>query len=461
MIVDPIVAIATAPGRGGVGVIRISLPNASLKQPEQLSDFLIALFNKAPVPRKASVVGLRNSAREIIDEGLLLYFDAPKSYTGEHVIEFQGHGGPAVLKACLDEILKAGAHLNLRHAQPGEFTQRAFLNDKLDLAQAEAVADLIDAGTVKAAKAAMASLKGVFSSLVNQLADELIHLRLLVEATLDFPEEEIDFLEKAGARQALQQCLATTKKLLQEGRDSLKLSQGLTVVLAGKPNVGKSSLLNALAGEERVIVTPVAGTTRDSIHHSLVFDGIPLRLVDTAGLRETTDIVEQIGIQRTRYEIEHADIVLHLLDDVRDLESAALPLDIGCDGPVVKVLNKIDLPENQGSAAASSGSNTPVVRISALKGLGLESLKNTVLNLSGLNPNHDFSFLARERHLVALAVCLSHLELAGLHAAQTDKVLDLFAEELRLAHDALGEITGRVLPDDLLGLIFSRFCIGK
>ena len=460
MIVDPIVAIATAPGRGGVGVIRISLPDASLKQAEQLSDFLFALFNKIPAPRIASVAGLRNSKHEIIDEGLLLYFNAPKSYTGEHVIEFQGHGGPAVLKACLDEILKAGAPLNLRHAQPGEFTQRAFLNDKLDLAQAEAVADLIDAGTVKAAKAAMASLKGVFSRLVNQLADELVHLRLLVEATLDFPEEEIDFLEKAGARQALQQCIVTTKKLLQEGRDSLKLSQGLTVVLAGKPNVGKSSLLNALAGEERVIVTPIAGTTRDSIHHNLVFDGIPLHLVDTAGLRETSDIVEQIGIQRTRYEIEHADIVLHLLDDLHDLQSAALPLDIHCDAPVVKVLNKIDLPENQG-AMPSVHSDLPVVRISALKGLGLASLKSAVLDLSGLNPNHDFSFLARERHLVALSACMSHLELAALHAAQTDKVLDLFAEELRLAHDALGEITGRVLPDDLLGLIFSRFCIGK
>jgi tRNA modification GTPase len=461
MIVDPIVAIATAPGRGGVGVIRISLPIASIRCHDHLVTFFQSLFGKFPSPRQANLVSLRNQNSEIIDEGLLLYFQAPKSYTGDHVIEFQGHGGPAVLKACLTEILLAGESFQLRLARPGEFTQRAFLNDKLDLAQAEAVADLIDAGSVKAAKAAMASLKGTFSRLVNQLADELVHLRLLVEATLDFPEEEIDFLEKAGAREALQQCVLTTKALLKEGRDSLKLSQGLKVVLAGKPNVGKSSLLNALAGEERVIVTPIAGTTRDSIHHHLVFHGIPLSLVDTAGLRETTDVVEKIGIQRTRYEIEQADIVLHLIDHVEDLETAALPLDIHYDGPVLKVLNKIDLMDPADLTSTESGCATRLVKVSALKGVGLEILKNSVLNISGINPSQDFTFLARERHLQSLNQCLSHLEVAGCHAAQTDKVLDLFAEELRLAHDALGEITGRVLPDDLLGLIFSRFCIGK
>lgn len=450
---EPIVAVATAPGKGGVGVVRFSFP-----QQNSFTRFLDAFVKKPLKPRLATLVALSDSDGWPIDSGIALRFDAPASFTGQWVLEFQGHGGSAVLQAVMEQAFAVARQLDipLRHAQAGEFTQRAFLNDKLDLAQAEAVADLIDAGSVAAAKAAAASLSGVFSAKVNALAELLVHLRLLLEATLDFPEEEIEFLEKADAKGQLQRILAAHEALLLQAREGARFRDGLQVVLVGEPNVGKSSLLNALAGEDVAIVSAVAGTTRDRIKQALNVRGVPLMLVDTAGLRATEDEVEQIGIQRTKASIEEADLLIVLRDltgtSHPDLESHLPPHD---HLPRLDVWNKADLRSNQQSQDHVG------LWVSAKTGAGLEALKDAILAKVGMAAVPEHGFMARQRHIQALLRCAEHLEAAAVFAQQDDRILDLFAEELRLAHDALGEITGKVLPDDLLGLIFSRFCIGK
>ncbi|MGB3422989.1 MAG: tRNA uridine-5-carboxymethylaminomethyl(34) synthesis GTPase MnmE [Castellaniella sp.] len=448
---DPIIAIATAPGRGGIGVIRVSGPD--------LRAWAEALCAQPLRPRHAHYLPFRDRCGETLDEGLALFFPGPHSYTGEDVLELQGHGGPAVLRRVLEDCLARGAAIGLRLAQPGEFTQRAFLNDRLDLAQAEAVADLIEASSTAAARSAMASLSGAFSAEVDALSERIVQLRMLVEATLDFPEEEIDFLEKYQAADRLGAVTAALDGVLRTARQGLVLREGLHVVLAGQPNVGKSSLLNALAGEDVAIVTPIAGTTRDRVVQQIHIDGIPLHIVDTAGLRETEDTVERIGIERSWAEIARAQVILHLQDarhpdDPLDAEIVQrLP-----DGvPVLRVWNKVDLLTSSDVAAADDAP----LRISAHTGAGLDALRARLLAIAGWAPGTESPWLARERHVHALEAARAHLQAAAGHAAHSDQVLDLFAEELRLAHEALCGITGQFTSDDLLGEIFSRFCIGK
>ncbi|MBO1114464.1 tRNA uridine-5-carboxymethylaminomethyl(34) synthesis GTPase MnmE [Bordetella petrii] len=445
----PIAAIATAPGRGGIGVVRVSGPD--------LSALARRLFGRELTPRHAHYLPFTADTGEALDEGIALYFRAPQSYTGEDVLELQGHGGPAVLRRILDRCLQAGADLGLRLAEPGEFTRRAFLNDRMDLAQAEAVADLIDASSVAAARGAMASLSGEFSARVNALSDRIVHLRMLVEATLDFPEEEIDFLEKYQARPTLQALAADLATLIAQARQGVILREGLHVVLAGKPNVGKSSLLNALAGDDIAIVTPIAGTTRDKVVQEIHIDGVPLHIVDTAGLRDTDDTVESIGIARTWKEIERADVILHLQDATQpaDALDAQIVARLPARTPLLTVFNKVDLLDQPFQAEAGQ------LGISAREGAGLDELRARLLALAGWNPGAESPWLARERHVHALQLAAEHLAAATEHAAQDDRVLDLFAEELRLAHDSLSSITGKFTSDDLLGEIFSSFCIGK
>ncbi|ANN69268.1 tRNA uridine-5-carboxymethylaminomethyl(34) synthesis GTPase MnmE [Bordetella bronchialis] len=448
----PIAAIATAPGRGGVGIVRVS--GASL------ANMVRRLFQRELIPRHAHLLPFTTDAGEVLDEGIVLFFPGPHSYTGEDVLELQGHGGPAVLRRVLQLCLDAGRDMGLRIAEPGEFTQRAFLNGRIDLAQAEAVADLIEATSDAAARGAMASLSGVFSHKVNALADRIVHLRMLVEATLDFPEEEIDFLEKYQARPMLDALSADLRAIIAQTRQGVILREGLHVVLAGRPNVGKSSLLNALAGDEVAIVTPIAGTTRDKVVQEIHLDGVPLHIVDTAGLRETDDPVEQIGIARTWKEIERADVILHLQDATAGDEEtldAGIAARLPAGTPVLKVMNKVDLPDAKKAYDPPAG----VLHISARTGEGLDTLRKALLDIAGWNPGAESPWLARERHLRALQQAQEHLSIAAQHAAQDDRVLDLFAEELRLAHESLASITGVFTSDDLLGEIFSRFCIGK
>lgn len=445
----PIAAIATAPGRGGIGVVRVSGAD--------LSGLVRRLFQRDLTPRHAHYLPFKAESGELLDEGIAIYFRAPHSYTGEDVLELQGHGGPAVLRRVLESCLAAGRDLGVRLAEPGEFTRRAFLNDRMDLAQAEAVADLIEASSVAAARGAMASLSGEFSARVNDLSDRIIHLRMLVEATLDFPEEEIDFLEKYQARPTLETLAADLARLIAQARQGVILREGLHVVLAGQPNVGKSSLLNALAGDDIAIVTPIAGTTRDKVVQEIHIDGVPLHIVDTAGLRDTEDTVESIGIARTWQEIERADVILHLQDATQpgDELDAQITARLPPRTPVLKVFNKVDLLP----AAFAAGPGE--LGISAKSGIGLDALRAELLQIAGWNPGAESPWLARERHLRALHEAAEHLGLAGEHAEQDDRVLDLFAEELRLAHDSLSSITGKFTSDDLLGEIFSSFCIGK
>lgn len=457
---DPIVAIATAPGRGGIGIVRLS--GADLAP---VIEAVLGPRAKALVPRHATFARFLDAAGEPIDEGIALLFAAPHSYTGETVLELQAHGGPVVLRLLLARCLEAGRAIGLRLAEPGEFTRRAFLNDRLDLAQAEAVADLIDASTAAAARSATRSLAGAFSREVNALTEALTELRTLVEATLDFPEEEIDFLEASDARGRLAAIRARLAQLLARARQGAVLREGLAVVLIGQPNVGKSSLLNALAGEELAIVTPVAGTTRDRIAQQVEVDGIPLKVIDTAGLRETADVVERIGIERTWAEVGRADVVLHLVDaaardpaaEAADAAIEARVRERAPRAPVLTVFNKVDLT---GQPARADGDS---IWLSALTGAGLDALRARLLAVAGWESaaSAEHAFLARERHLQALAAAQSHLDAASGHAAQGNRQLELLAEELRLAGQRLGEITGEVTAEDLLGRIFARFCIGK
>ncbi|WP_250509714.1 tRNA uridine-5-carboxymethylaminomethyl(34) synthesis GTPase MnmE [Caballeronia sp. GACF4] len=456
---DPIVAIATAPGRGGIGVVRLSFGRAG-ERAAHLAMF--ALCGQSLNARHASYVPFLDGNGEALDRGIALYFPAPHSYSGEYVLELQGHGGPIVLQLVLQRALDVGREFGLRLAEPGEFTRRAFLNDKLDLAQAEAVADLIEASTEAAARSAGRSLEGAFSREIHALVEDVINLRMLVEATLDFPEEEIDFLEAADARGKLARIRERLNTVLADARQGALLREGLSVVLAGQPNVGKSSLLNALAGAELAIVTPIAGTTRDKVAQTIQVEGIPLHIIDTAGLRDTEDEVERIGIERTWGEIERADVVLHLLDARNGMtsEDDAIAARFPDGVPVVRVLNKTDLA---GAPAASRDADGDArqVNLSAKTGEGIALLREMLLKIAGWQAGAESVYLARERHLIALRAAREHLALAAAHADQNSQALDLFAEELRLAQENLNAITGEFSSDDLLGVIFSRFCIGK
>ncbi|MDR3429731.1 tRNA uridine-5-carboxymethylaminomethyl(34) synthesis GTPase MnmE [Silvimonas sp.] len=439
---DTIAAIATAPGRGGVGVIRVS--------GQDLGAIVAGLIGRELAPRHAHFAKFKAADAEVIDEGLALYFPNPQSFTGENVLELQGHGGPVVLRMLLARCVELGA----RHAEPGEFTKRAFLNGKLDLAQAEAVADLIDAQSEAAARSALKSLDGAFSREINTLVEQLINLRMLVEATIDFPEEDIDFLEAANARGKLNDLQAQLARVLATASQGRLLREGMHVVLIGQPNVGKSSLMNALAGEEVAIVTEIAGTTRDTVRELIQLDGVPLHIIDTAGLRETTDTVEQIGIERTWRALDKADLALLLLDSREGITAhdEAILQRLPATLPVLRVFNKIDLT---GESAGVVGENE--VHVSAQSGSGLDALRGRLLQMAGWHGASEGVFIARERHLDAIRRGAEHLENAG----KAFYALELFAEELRLAQLALNEITGEFSSDDLLGVIFSRFCIGK
>lgn len=541
----PICAIATAPGQGAIGVVRVSAP-----EPDIITALAADILGpeRRLVARKAAYGPFLAADVQPIDYGLALWFPAPHSYTGEHILELQGHGGPVVQQILLRRVLQVGAAFGVRLAEPGEFTERAFLNDKLDLVQAEAVADLIEASTEQAARSATRSLQGVFSRQIDDLAEQLLTLRMLVEATLDFPEEEIDFLQKADAAGRLARIDDTLRRLFDTAQSGARLRQGLNVVLTGAPNVGKSSLLNALAGAEVAIVTPIAGTTRDRVIEQISIEGVPINLIDTAGLRDTDDPVEKIGIQRTWAEIEKADVVVHLraadelaredgnqtpgetgqgngkkavpaiIPDVGTGSSpeqrsgqgqtGSVPLDITrleaaiearvpASARRLTVINKIDLVDGEGrltsemsggefrpqsladeggaspstsrmppvtdtsASEAGTRSSSETLRLSARTGQGIEAFRRKLLDIAGFQPGQEGVFIARERHLQALSEALTHLQNARQHVSLGDQALDLFAEELRLAHQALGRITGAVTADDLLGVIFSRFCIGK
>ena len=598
----PICAIATAPGQGAIGVVRVSAPEGGIIEAIAREVLGASLSGAAPnmppgsgktvgisqtvsgmavtsvvahrplKPRHASYGPFLAEGGQPIDYGLALWFPAPHSYTGEHIFELQGHGGPVVQQILLRRVLQVGQAHGIRLAEPGEFTERAFLNDKLDLVQAEAVADLIEASTEQAARSATRSLQGVFSSQIDDLAEQLLTLRMLVEATLDFPEEEIDFLQKADAAGRLDSIDQTLQQLFRTARSGARLRQGLNVVLTGAPNVGKSSLLNALAGTDVAIVTPIAGTTRDRVIEQISIEGVPINLIDTAGLRETDDPVERIGIQRTWTEIEKADVVVHLraadevfparetgadvqggnadypcvtaetgqvsesgeivlpapapapalasagstTDTVADLEQV-IDARVPASAARLTVINKIDLvpagvaasagvkgesahtdgQQNQGvmrldnpstgneidarvtspslaagvqsvlvsGDTAKGDATAPAQRetlcLSAKTGQGIDAFRQKLLDIAGFQPGQEGVFIARERHLQALSEALQHLQNARHHVALGDHSLDLFAEELRLAHQALGRITGAVTADELLGVIFSRFCIGK
>ena len=434
---DTIAAVATPPGRGGIGIVRVTGP----KVPEIAN----AVIGQLPDPRKATLCSFRDAKGECVDEGIALYFQAPDSYTGEAVLELQGHGGPVVTHAVLGAVLDAGARL----AEPGEFTRRAFLNGRLDLAQAEAVADLIDAASREAARSALRSLRGDFSSAIAGLVAGLTELRALIEAMLDFPDEEVDSLQRNDAGAHLGKLRAALEEVIAKSRQGSLLRAGIHVVLAGRPNVGKSSLLNRLAGEERAIVTAVPGTTRDALREAIQIQGVPVVVVDTAGLRESRDEIERLGIERTHRELERADVVLVVVEAGKlEAPDEQLP----AAGTRINVINKIDLV-----SGVAPGRRANAVYVSAMTGAGLEDLRQAVLEAAGWSSRGESVFLARERHLRALGTARAHLEAATAQETQWE----FLAEELRLAQQALGEITGQVSADDLLGEIFSRFCIGK
>jgi tRNA modification GTPase len=465
---DPILAIATAPGRGAVGIVRLS--------GKHLGAFVQAMFARSLPPREALYLPFCDSNGTAIDRGLALYFPAPHSFTGEDVLELHAHGGPVVLQLLLARCLEIARQCDaasgletlpgLRLATAGEFSERAFLNDKIDLAQAEAIADLIDASTEAAARSAAQSLSGAFSKEVRALLDALTHLRMLVEATLDFPEEEIDFLQKADAKGQLERIQARLHEVFAKATQGALLREGIQVVIAGQPNAGKSSLLNALAGAELAIVTPVAGTTRDKVQETIQIEGVPIHVIDTAGLRESDDVVEKIGIERAWEAISAADIVLFLHDltrtedpqyqcdeaEVARVLKQKLPPSI----PVIEVWNKVDSVQ-----MSTSGSTDVGIVLSAKTGAGLDVLRRNLLESAGWQAPAGGTFIARERHIQALKRVANHCDAAAAHLASKAQALDLLAEELRLAQGALSDITGEFSSDDLLGVIFSQFCIGK
>ena len=469
---DPIAAIATAPGRGAVGIVRVS--------GKGIAALVRTLCGKALKPREATYLPFRDAGGSPIDHGLAIYFPGPHSYTGEDVLELQAHGGPVVLQLLLARCLEAAQSANedgkpvltgLRLAQPGEFTERAFLNDKIDLAQAEAIADLIDASTEAAARSASRSLSGAFSQEIHVLRDALVHLRMLVEATLDFPEEEIDFLQKADAFGQLERLRHQVTAVLARAHQGALLREGIKVVIAGQPNAGKSSLLNALAGAELAIVTPIAGTTRDKVQQTIQIEGVPLHVIDTAGLRDSDDEVERIGIARAWDEIAAADAVLflHDLTRVEQADYAAADADIAhtlqdklpAQVPVIHVWNKTDMAAADVQSRHTAQLNAEQIALSARTGDGLDALRKRLLEVAGWQSAPEGLYLARARHVEALQAVQAHLEMADEQLAAQAAHLDLLAEELRLAQISLNSITGEFSSDDLLGVIFSSFCIGK
>ena len=442
---DTIAAVATAQGRGGVGVVRIS--------GRDVRAIASGILGSLPKPRHATYGNFLDDKGDVLDQGIALYFPAPHSYTGEEVLEMQGHGGPAVLQLLLQRCLDLGA----RVAQPGEFTRRAFLNDKLDLAQAESVADLIDANTAEAAKSAMRSLRGEFSAAIHELVDDLINLRMLIEAMLDFPDEEVDAIDLKRRDELLNNVRLKLQRTLDSAKQGSLLREGAHVVIAGQANVGKSSLLNRISGEEVALVSDIPGTTRDVIRQAIQVRGVPLHIMDTAGLRESQDEVEKMGIARTHQALSRADLILLVLDANQGMTAGdeaileGLPAEI----PRLLVYNKTDLLTVKANAVAEA--DGPFVFVSAKTGQGLEELLARLLDAVGWRDQESGSFMARERHLQALVLAQAHLSQAQTVLASAE----LFAEELRLTQSALNEITGVFTSDDLLGEIFSRFCIGK
>lgn len=443
--IDTIAAIATPPGRGGVGIIRISGP--LVKKISQ------QILGKVPSLRLAEYLPFSDQNDEIIDSGIALYFAMPNSFTGEDVLELQGHGGPVVMDMLLQQVIQFGARI----AKPGEFSERAFLNDKIDLTQAEAIADLIEAGTDQAAKSAVKSLQGDFSRCINQSVEALTNLRIYVEASIDFPEEEIDFLSDGHVENSLKRILEDIDSIFASAQQGVLLRDGMRVVLIGQPNTGKSSLLNALAGRDSAIVTHIAGTTRDVLREEINIEGMPLHVIDTAGLRESADVVEQEGIKRTWLEIGQADRVLLLVDDRVGITHGdekilnKLPKSLG----VTIVRNKIDLNDSQAVI-----NDKQEILLSAKSGEGLDLLRQHLKNIMGYTGSTEGVFLARRRHLDAL-IRAKEFVLNGQKQLQESKAGELLAEDLRQAQQALGEITGFVSSDELLGKIFSSFCIGK
>lgn len=455
---DTIAAIATPPGRGGVGIVRVSGPKA-----QDIGQVIMKRESAVPV-RRALFSGFHAEDGSEIDEGLVLFFQGPQSFTGEDVIELQGHGGPVVMDLLLQRVLALGA----RMARPGEFSERAFLNDKIDLAQAEAIADLIDAGSAEAARSAVRSLAGVFSQKIHTLVEALIKLRLYVEAAIDFPEEEIDFLSDGRVEGELRAVQQQLDSVMAEARQGALLREGMRVVIAGKPNAGKSSLLNALAGFEAAIVTDIAGTTRDVLREQIQIDGMPLHIIDTAGLRETTDVVEQEGVRRALKEVEQADRVLFVFDAASDTDPLALAAGFFSPLPapdkLLLIANKCDLQAGlmPGVHARQDVAGTAYVEVvlSARQGQGLESLRETLKQAMGFQTEGAGMFTARRRHLDALERARRSLA-TGLAQLLETGAGELLAEDLRVAQEALSEITGEFTADDLLGRIFSSFCIGK
>lgn len=453
MNLDTIVAQATPPGRGGVGIIRIS--------GNQVKEVAQAILGKLPKPRYAEYLPFLDENGQVIDQGIALFFPNPHSFTGEDVLELQGHGGPIILDLLIKRILSIPA---TRIARPGEFSERAFLNDKVDLAQAEAIADLIDASSEQAAKSAMSSLQGVFSNKINELVNLLINLRIFVEAAIDFPEEEIDFLSDGKIETQLKDVIKQLNDVRSEAKQGSLLREGMKVVIAGRPNAGKSSLLNALSGRDSAIVTDIAGTTRDVLREHIHIDGMPLHIIDTAGLRDAYDEVERIGIERAWVEIEQADRVLLMVDGTTTTEinpeklwpefMQRLPSHI----PVTVIRNKADLTGE--TLGYSDVSQYSLIRLSARTGNGLDILREHLKQTMGFSATSEGGFLARRRHLQALEQAAKHLD-NGLEQLITYHAGELLAEELRLAQESLSEITGSFTSDDLLGKIFGSFCIGK
>ena len=446
---DTICAIATPPGTGGLGIVRVSGPAAP--------EIAKALLDRLPEPRFASLAEFLDGKGEVIDTGLALYFPAPRSFTGEHVLELQGHGGAFVLQRLMQRVLELGA----RAARPGEFTERAFLNDKMDLVQAEAIADLIDSGSDAAARAAQRSLQGLFSARVHELQQRLTELRVFVEAAIDFPDEEIDFLAESDIVQRVEKTRTRLSQLLAEARQGRLLRDGIVLAIVGRPNSGKSSLLNALSGQDSAIVTDIPGTTRDVLREQIDIDGIPVHVADTAGIRETSDVIEAEGVRRARQALETADLVLLIRDaatgeEPHDDLSAEIPEGLKS----IDVMNKMDLLDEEQLISKRVKAPERAVWISAKAGEGMEALKTRIRDAVGASDQAEGSFSARQRHIDALKRCGGHLE-AGQTAMEGSSAGELLAEELRLAQQALGELTGELLPDDLLGEIFSSFCIGK
>jgi len=450
---ETIAAQATAPGRGGVGIIRISGP--------EVANVAKHILGKLPEVRKAEYLPFQSLSQQTLDQGIALFFKAPNSFTGEDVLELQGHGGPVILDMLLKEILSID---NIRMANPGEFSEQAFLNDKLDLTQAEAIADLINSSSEQAARCALHSLQGDFSKLVHQMVDDTIHLRMYVEAAIDFPEEEIDFLADKKIVNNLKAIIQQVEEVQQQAQQGSIIREGMRVVIAGKPNAGKSSLLNALSGRESAIVTDIAGTTRDVLSEQIHIDGMPLHIIDTAGLRESNDQVEKIGIERAWQEINQADRVLLMQDSSTELNNNIdefwtdffdkLPKNIA----VTVVNNKADI--SKAVTGYSEKNNQPMVTLSAVTGEGLIDLKEHLKTIMGYQGNTEGGFMARRRHLVALKQAHNHL-ITGLEQLESFMAGEILAEELRLCQQELNQITGEFTNDDLLGQIFSSFCIGK